>query len=161
MSDEKSQSLFLMVAERNGWWNPCGWEGRKKARFFLEVNYLWVPLLFFPKIFQKSPSTQQAKGTSRIKLLPFPLALWSVETQVRCFLNPHFSPSCLTQVLCSKKKTMVTSLFKQTRLSFLPYFSHQFLFPESSFLVFCMVSKGKECSLWYRQIETGRICPEK
>lgn len=76
MSDEKSQSLFLMVAEREMGVGAVGGEGRKKARFFLEVNYLLSSFAVLPKIFQKSPSPLSQRHL-KDQVTPFPLALWS------------------------------------------------------------------------------------
>ena len=96
MSDEKSQSLFLMGAEREMGDGGGGGEGRKKARFFLEANCVLSSFAVRPKIFQKSPSPLSQRHL-KDQVTPFPLALWA-ENTVGCLLQPPTSPpSGLTQ----------------------------------------------------------------
>ena len=103
MSDEKSQNLFLMVAEREMGGGGGGEEGRKKARFFLEANCVLSSFGVHPKIFQQSPSPLSQRHL-KDQVTPFPLALWSENTSWLSSPASHFSALRSNPVSCSKRK---------------------------------------------------------
>ena len=77
-----------------------GGEGRKKARFFLEVNRVLSSFAVLPKIFQKSPSPLSQRHY-KDQVTPFPRALWSGNTNWLSSPASHFSALRSNPVLCS------------------------------------------------------------
>lgn len=159
MSDEKSQSLFLMVAEREMGGGGGGGEGRKKARFFLEANCVLSSFGVHPKIFQQSPSPLSQRHL-KDQVTPFPLALWSENTSWLSSPASHFSTLRSNPVLSSKRKQINKPHSPSKQAIFLALILViSFYF---RILISCILygKQRKAWSLGYRENETGSICTE-
>lgn len=157
MSDEKSQSLFLMTAEREI--GGGGGEGRKKARLFLEANCVLSSFAVRSKIFQKSPSPLSQRHL-KDQVTPFPLALWSENTSWLSSPASHFSVLRSNPVLCSKRKQINKPHSPSKQAIFLALILViSFYF---RILISCILygKQRKAWSLGYRENETGSICTE-